>query len=297
MHASDWLSVYSRQESDPLMAQWLSTLDLSAYPIEQLPPRQTADGAVTVQPLRLKSPLGTAARQALLARLLPQVRQLGLAVYLRRTDAAPIRRIVADLDGTLVADELLVVLSRGGPYAEQMSRMTEAAMSGNVDFAESFAERIRRLKGLPVATLEALADSMALAPGVASFCHFAHEEGIRLDIASSNLTPYVRTLCKRLGADGYIATRPRLNNSGEKLTGALEPPIITAQEKCRYAEKMLPGAREESAQGYTPQGTLTIGDGANDLEMLSATGHALLYPGANSRVSSLVHITQDVYLL
>lgn len=226
-------------------------------------------------------------RLALQSAILPFVRQGALALYIQSERAEPIKRLVADLDGCLVAGELLVRLGEELGCIDEMSKQTELAMSGAEDFAENFAKRIALLRGVQAIRLEELALEMPLAPGLELLCHFTEGEAIRLDIASSNLTPYVHTLAQRFGADEYISTMPTLS-ADEVLEGGLVEPIIGAEEKRAFAAA-------DPYQKVSSEATLSLGDGANDLLMLSATGHALLYCSLASKPLNIAHIVADLY--
>ncbi len=226
-------------------------------------------------------------KKGLLTKLLPIVRTEGLAIYLREQESEPIRRIVADLDGCLVAEELLPRLSKGKSYEDVINRMTQDAMSGIEGFGDNFARRVTYFQGLPATELERIAWEVKLARGIELFCQMTEGEEIRLDIASSNLVPYVHHLAQRLGATDYIATMPELDEE-ELLTGELVQPIIKADEKRSFAEQPIGGV-------YRPQNTLTIGDGANDIEMLSSSSHSLLYSSVGLESLNLAHVFMDLY--
>ncbi len=219
--------------------------------------------------------------------LLGYIRQKPLALYYRGANYAPIKRIVADLDGCLVAEELLIHIARERGMLEEISTSTQTAMEGKVDFESNFKARVRLLKGMQASDLEFIASSITLAPGIEQFCRFTEGEDIRLDLASSNLAPYVQTLMIRLGASDYIATMPVMNDE-EVLDGTLEDPIITAQDKKDYA---LTTVNKYISQ----EQTLVIGDGANDLLMLSVMPHALLYHSAGSESLNIADVVVDLY--
>ena len=261
---------------------------IAPYAPKQLDARVSADGAMDIYQWELGETLTIDTKQTLITGLLPLVRSQSCAVYLRSKDAQAIKRIVSDLDGTLVRDELLVALVRGKAQEEMMKAETEHAMSGHCAFEENFRHRVQWLRGLGATTLEEFAYQIPLTKGAELFSYFVQGEELRFDLASSNLAPYVHNMCIRLNANEYIASMPLLEDDDETLTGALEEAIIGAKEKRQFAEKD-PHARVSS------EATLTIGDGANDIEMLSATGHALLYCSLVSQPLDIAHISTDIY--
>lgn len=252
----------------------------SAQP-QQLPaPSRTQD--TTLWDLS-SSPLSSRERHSLLSALLSYVRRQPVALYYRSPEAKPIRRIVADLDGCLVSEELLVRIAR----EQSMHTDTIAAMTGAVDFESSFRRRVQCVRGMTASQLEELGASVSLAPGIEHFCRFTEGEDIRLDLASSNLTPYVHTLMLRLGATDYIATMPEMDEE-EVLDGTLSEPIVDAQSKRDFALQTI-------GRDIRLESTLSIGDGANDLEMLSATAHALLYCSAIDDSLDIGEVMTDLY--
>lgn len=235
----------------------------------------------------LKEHLSTDERLSLLSAVLPYARKRGIALYIKASNAEPIKRIVADLDGCLVADELLPVLAQESEHARQIEEATALAMEGKQSFRENFSHRIGLLPGIPATRLEELAYELRLAPGVELLCHFTEGEAIRLDIASSNLIPYVHHVARRFGADEYIGTMPSLDEE-ERLTGALEEPIITDKEKQQFA-------LNDPYNKSKAEETLCIGDGANDLLMLASTGHGLLYSSLSEHSLNIAHLVADIY--
>lgn len=235
----------------------------------------------------LKERLSTDERLTLLSQLLPYARQRAVAFYTKASQAEPIKRIVADLDGCLVADELLPYLAQETEYAETIETATKLAMEGKQSFRDNFTSRVALLAGIAATRLEELAYELRLAPGVELLCHFTEGEAIRLDIASSNLIPYVHHVARRFGADEYIGTIPSLD-SEERLTGALEDPIITDREKQAFA-------LNDPYNKCKAEETLCIGDGANDLLMLSSTAHSLLYSSLPEKSLNIAHLVADIY--
>lgn len=248
----------------------------------------TADKSIRIYHYTLCKQLKEEERKVLLASMLPCVRVHGFALYLRSTQASAIKRIVSDLDGTLVAEELLVALSREQEFAEEMRQSTESAMLGQLAFEANFRERVARLQGITATRLEEIAYELPLASGDELFCYFAQGEDIRLDIASSNLAPYVHNLSIRLNANEYIATMPILADDDETLTGELVEHIIGAEEKRAFAQY-------DPHNKVTTSATMAIGDGANDLDMLAVVDHALLYTALHPSSPNIAHITTNIY--
>lgn len=256
--------------------------------IEVLGQDKSPDGLFNISKFSISTLLDENLRLISLQYLLPYVRAKGYACYLRQTDAERIQRIVADLDGTLTKHELLIELSRGKPWEEEMTRLTEETMSGMHSFEASFAKRMRHLEGITASEIEQLGQDIPLALGAELLPYFIQGESLRLDIASSNIAPYVHSLAIRLGANRYLASIPQLAEDDETLTGHLIEPIVASEHKRAFV-------LEDPDSKASAMATLALGDGANDLGMLSVAGHALLYSALHPESPNLAHIIASIY--
>lgn len=282
----DKLSLYAPQGVTTLVD--VVTRIVAPYGAKELVSRASADGAMSIYEWEMEQVLSRADRLQILRSLLPQVRESGQAICLKSSTRQAIKRIVADLDGTLVGGELLVQLVGGQAEEQKMKRETERAMSGACLFEENFRARVRHLAGLGATRLEEMAYEMPLARGAELLGYFIQGEELRFDLASSNLTPYVHNLAIRFNAHEYIATMPLLESDNETLTGLLVDQIIGPNEKRSFVE-------HDPYQRVTADGVLSIGDGANDLEMLASAGHALLYVADHTQALNIAHVCTDVY--
>lgn len=195
--------------------------------------------------------------RALLANSLADVRHGLCLVYIRRSMLS-IRRIVADLDGTLIRGEGLIWLARAKGLERKIDQLTEACMLGQVSFTESFGHRLKLLGAITEKEWSIVAQAIPLADGVQGLSSMLKELGIAFDCASGGLEPFVAELQTRLGYEHYVCSKPEqyiLDSIGKRSFACCDP----------------------RSDQVPAEATLSVGDGANDLDMLASTGHALLY--------------------
>lgn len=176
----------------------------------------------------------------------------------------PVRLLVMDVDSTLIEQEVIELLADHAGTRAQVTEVTERAMRGEIDFAESLRERVATLAGVPV---EAFADVRARAtftPGVRELVAQAHDRGWEVALVSGGFAEIVADLAAELGITRFRANR--LEVSGGRLTGRTTGPVVDRAAK----EAAL---REFAAElGLPMSATIAVGDGANDLDMIGAAG-------------------------
>lgn len=215
-----------------------------------------------------------ARRSALLSEWLKSIRRWGHPL-LWQGSTAPVRHLVSDLDGTLTAREGMVELARVRGRERELEELTSAAMLGQEPFAESFIARTALLEGITWEQMAEVARQLPLSPGATGLARLCQGRGISFGVATGAYAPLARVLQSRLGYDRYIASSPSLDEGG-RLVGIEPKAIVQGEHKRSFA----------LAQGL-PLRTLCVGDGANDLPMLSEAGYALLYPAATGYAASL----------
>ena len=192
------------------------------------------------------------------------------------------RRLVAfDMDSTLINAEVIDELAKRHGVGDQVSRITARAMAGEIDFKESFRSRVELLKGLPVSTMDAVAESVSLNPGADRLIRGLKHFGYRTAIISGGFQYVGRKLSERLGIDYVYANQ--LEEADGLFTGAVRGAIIDAERKANIL-KQLCGEEEISLQQ-----AIAIGDGANDLPMLSAAGLGVAYHAKPVVMASAEH--------
>jgi phosphoserine phosphatase len=174
------------------------------------------------------------------------------------------RLIVMDVDSTLIQDEVIDLLAERAGCAAQVAQVTESAMRGELDFADSLRERVALLKGLDAGVLDEVRASLRLTPGARTLIRTLKRLGYRCGIVSGGFTAVIQPLADQLGID-YVAANT-LEITAGKLTGQVIEPIIDREGK---TEALRSFAREA---GVPLSQTVAVGDGANDLGMIGAAG-------------------------
>ncbi|MBK8046653.1 MAG: phosphoserine phosphatase SerB [Anaerolineales bacterium] len=175
------------------------------------------------------------------------------------------RRLVAfDMDSTLIQCEVINELATAAGVGEEVAAITEAAMRGELDFRASLKRRVALLRGLDESVLAEIADRLPLSEGAERVTSTLRRLGYKMAILSGGFDYFARRLQHQLGID-YAFTN-RLEIVDGKLTGQLLGDIVDGQRK---AELLAMLAAQE---GLSLEQTIAVGDGANDIPMLSAAG-------------------------
>ena len=174
------------------------------------------------------------------------------------------RLVVFDMDSTLIEAEVIDELAKEAGVGEQVAEITERAMQGELDFSQSFAERLALLKGLDENVLAGVASRLRLTEGAEHLIRSLKSLGYRTAILSGGFTYFARHLQQKLGIDYIYANELEIENG--KVTGRVSGRIVDGQRK---AELLLEIAERENV---SREQIIAVGDGANDLPMLSQAG-------------------------
>jgi len=174
------------------------------------------------------------------------------------------RLVVFDMDSTLIDAEVIDELAREAGVGAQVAEITERAMRGELDFRASFAERLALLKGLDESVLKDIANRLRLTEGAEVLIRTLKTLGYRTAILSGGFTYFARHLQKKLGIDYVYANELEIRDG--KVTGRVAGEIVDGRRK---AELLLEIARREH---ISREQVIAVGDGANDLPMLSQAG-------------------------
>ncbi|MCY1074621.1 phosphoserine phosphatase SerB [Archangium lansingense] len=179
------------------------------------------------------------------------------------------RMVVMDMDSTLIRIEVIDELARAYGVGEQVSRITERAMHGEMDYDESLRQRVALLKGLDAKVLHDIAANLPLTEGAETLIRVLKRLGYRTAILSGGFSVAAEALKARLGIDQ--AHSNMLEEVDGKLTGRTLGPIVNARRKAELLESIA------QAEGILLDQVIAVGDGANDLLMLERAGLGIAF--------------------
>ena len=177
--------------------------------------------------------------------------------------------VVLDADSTLIENEVIELLAEEAGSLELVADVTERAMRGQLDFAESLRERVATLAGLSDTVFATVSGRIRPTRGVHELIAGVQAAGGRIGVVSGGFHELLDPLGAELGLDSWRANR--LDVSGGRLTGSVSGPIIDAQAK---ASALLEWAADA---GIPAERTVAVGDGANDLLMMEAAGLSVAF--------------------
>jgi phosphoserine phosphatase len=174
------------------------------------------------------------------------------------------RLIVFDVDSTLIQGEVIEMLAARAGAQDQVRAITEAAMCGELDFTESLHKRVEVLAGLPESVLAEVASQLELTPGARTTIRTLKRLGYRAGVVSGGFTAVVRRLADELGLDFCAANELEVVDG--LLTGKVLGEVVDRSGKARALRRF--------AQEYDIplEQCVAVGDGANDIDMLSTAG-------------------------
>lgn len=177
--------------------------------------------------------------------------------------------VVFDMDSTLIQSEVIDELAKEAGVGEQVAAITERAMRGELDFDESFRQRVALLKGLDEGALERVLKRIQLSEGAERLINTLKALGYRTAILSGGFTWFGEYLQRRLGITYVYANELEIEDG--KVTGRVVGQIVNGQRK---AELLKHIAKEE---GISLEQVIAVGDGANDLPMLAIAGLGIAF--------------------
>ncbi|MBY4675685.1 phosphoserine phosphatase SerB [Marinobacterium arenosum] len=179
------------------------------------------------------------------------------------------RLVVFDMDSTLIEAEVIDELAKEAGVGDQVIEITEAAMRGEIDFNESFRRRVGLLKGLDESVLERIAERLPLTEGAEELVSNLKALGFKTAILSGGFTYFGEYLRRKLGFDYVYANELDIRDG--KVTGEVTGTIVNGERKAELLREIA--ARE----GVRLEQTIAVGDGANDLPMLSIAGLGIAF--------------------
>ncbi len=179
------------------------------------------------------------------------------------------RLVVFDMDSTLIQAEVIDELAKRVGVGKQVSEITERAMHGEMDFKESLRQRVALLKGLPESALAEVAATLKLTDGVERLMSTLKRLGYKTAILSGGFTYFGRALQRRFGFD-YVFSNDLEIEDGI-ITGKLASEIVDGERKASLLASIA------QHEGFSLEQTIAVGDGANDLPMLSIAGLGIAF--------------------
>lgn len=180
------------------------------------------------------------------------------------------RLICFDMDSTLIRTEVIDELADRAGVGEQVRAITESAMRGEIDFKESFKRRVGLLKGLDVGVMEEIATTLPITEGVGRLMEVLKRSGYKTAILSGGFTYFGNYLKNRFGFDYMYANELEVGPDG-KLTGKFVGDIVDGSRKKELLRLLAQVEKIDIRQ------TIAVGDGANDLPMLSEAGLGIAF--------------------
>lgn len=180
------------------------------------------------------------------------------------------RLICFDMDSTLIQTECIDELAVRAGVGDQVKAITESAMRGEIDFKESFTRRVALLKGLDISVMKDIAENMPITEGVERLMFVLKKYGYKIAILSGGFTFFGEYLQKKFGIDYVYANELEVDDFG-KLTGKYKGEVVDGKRKAELLRLIAQVEKVDLEQ------TIAVGDGANDLPMLSLAGLGIAF--------------------
>jgi phosphoserine phosphatase len=255
----------------------LAAATIEAFPVEtaQRVHEGLSDSGAAVQPLHWLGPaacdlvfdgIDPAAAETIARTILGES-----AIDVLTQDVATRRKrlLIADMESTLIHQELLDELAELKGIRLQIAGITARAMNGEIDFKQALEERVGLLAGLPVAALHDTWERVTLMPGAKLLVNTMRRRGCRTILVSGGFTLFTGKLRERLGFDADHGNQLELERG--VMTGRLVHPIQDRYSKLAVLEQELRDG------DLSPIDVVAVGDGANDIPMLNAAGFGVAY--------------------
>ncbi len=228
-------------------------------------------------------------RQRMQAELMQLSQGMGIDFSFQRDDMyRRMRRLICfDMDSTLIQTECIDELAECAGVGDKVRAITERAMRGEIDFKESFTERVALLKGLDVSVMQDIAEHLPITEGVPRLMTVLKRCGYKIAILSGGFTYFGEYLQRKFGIDYVYANELEIGEDG-KLTGHYVGDIVDGKRKAELLKLIAQVEKVNLAQ------TIAVGDGANDLPMITEAGLGIAFharprvqAGARQSINSL----------
>ena len=181
------------------------------------------------------------------------------------------RLVLSDVDSTLIQEEVIDLLATHSGRGEEVSKITRAAMSGELDFKEALRQRVGALKGLPVSIFERVAAQINLSSGAVELRKFCRLNNVRFGAVTGGFYQVLNRIPFFQELDFLRANSLEVKDGS--ITGEVEGEILDRVAKAKYLEDFAREANVPLAE------CVAIGDGANDLDMVNRAGLGIAFRG------------------
>jgi phosphoserine phosphatase len=245
-------------------------------PIDWLAPGVATDIAFLVDEFEDQAPSG-GEDDELLKDLSRDIREIiggaPVDVVIQPHDRRRKKLLIADMDSTMIGQECIDELADYAGFKDRVAAITERAMRGEVEFAPALRERVALLKGLPAKLIDkVIAERIRLTPGGPTLVATMRANGAYTCVVSGGFTAFTERLAAMIGFDEQRANT-LLTDAAGQLTGMVAEPILGREAKL----ETLTTLRERFH--LSPEDTLAVGDGANDIPMIKAAGLGVAFHG------------------
>ena len=174
-----------------------------------------------------------------------------------------------DVDSTFIEQEAIELLAAKAGVLSEVARITQSAMNGDIDFAESLKNRVGLLKGLPIQVLDEVRNEIVLTDGAVELVDLLHRLGHSVSLVSGGFVQIMEPIVSQLSIKYFRANILEVRDG--VLTGALTGAIIDRAAKASALKEFA------DLSGVLLENTVAIGDGANDLDMMAIAGLSIAF--------------------
>ncbi|ODQ67425.1 phosphoserine phosphatase serb [Nadsonia fulvescens var. elongata DSM 6958] len=179
--------------------------------------------------------------------------------------------VVFDMDSTLIQQEVIDMIAAYANVEEEVSKITAAAMNGEIDFNQSLSQRVGLLAGIPSTVFESLKSQIVFTPGARQLTHALNKLGVKTAVLSGGFIPLAKWVQAELGLDYAHANTLEISEDGTQLTGRTLGTVVNGHVKGQLLEEIA------TKENLDLSRTVAVGDGSNDLIMMGVAGFGVAF--------------------